>query len=97
MDISAFIKETLIALRSGIQDANKVAGNNPFGMMHGDKIDFDVAVTVSEKTEEKGGAKIGVAQIVSLGGDIAAENQSARTSRIKFSIKINHNLFGSAN
>ena len=33
MDISAFIKETLIALRSGIQDANKIAGLKSLGLI----------------------------------------------------------------
>lgn len=94
MDISTFIKETLLGLKNGIQDANREAKSNYFVMMMYDKIDFDVAVTVSDQTKGKGGAKLGVASIASIGGDISIENQNAKTSRIKFSVKSQYNMFG---
>ena len=95
MDISTFIKQTLIAVKEGMNNANTETKSNDFVMMFHDKIDFDMAVTVSDKTEGKGGAKIGVASIASIGGDLSVENQNAKTSRIKFSIKIGFNGFGS--
>lgn len=96
MDLSAFIEETLVGLKSGIEAANKNADqkSDQFRMMRDDRIDFDVALEVVEKKGREGGAKIGVASIISGGGSINAENQNTHTSRIKFSIKVKWNEFG---
>ena len=94
MDISTFVEETLMGIKNGIERSNKRAKGTYFEMMHHDKIDFDVALVVSQKQGKKGGAKIGIASVVSAGGDVSTENQDEKSSRIKFSIKIGFNSFG---
>lgn len=52
-----------------------------------EKIDFDVAVTVSEGSESKGGIGI-VVGAIGLGSQGRSEVGSSATSRIKFSVPI---------
>ncbi len=85
----------MVGIKEGVGGANKKMKDNYFVMMLNDKIDFDIALTVSEKSGAQGKAKIGVAAIAVAGGDIAIENQSARISRIKFSVKSGCNGLGS--
>jgi hypothetical protein len=97
MDLSNFIEETLISLKKGIQNANKETGSNDFQMMHQDKVDFDVALVISDKKSGEGDIKIGVASLASADGKIKTEKLNSDISRIKFSIKIGFNCWGGVN
>ena len=50
-------------------------------------VEFDVAVTVSESKQSKGGAGIFVASL-SLGGQIQSDGSNTVVSRIKFSVPL---------
>lgn len=94
MDLSKFIEETLTGMKDGIEAANKKTGSSNFEMTNRDKVDFDVALSISEKTAGKGQAKVGVISIASAGGEASIENQNIGISRVKFSVKISFNGFG---
>ncbi|MBU6323099.1 MAG: hypothetical protein KGI41_00785 [Patescibacteria group bacterium] len=96
MGIATFIEETLMDIRQGLMEANKKSGSNLFVMMMHDKVDFDLAVVVSERQEGESTGKIGIAAVASIGGANSTENQSEKTTRIKFAVKVAYNNFGSA-
>jgi len=97
MDLEKFIKETLISIKRGLRSANeelvekgKTLGKDTtaaflIGPDGSEKISFDVAVTVSEKNEKKGGGEIKVMSVGIGGGRGKVETQES-VSRIKFSV-----------
>jgi hypothetical protein len=101
MDLKTFVKTTLLEIAQGIKDAQDVVGTlpgnakiNPETHFNQDKghgnstpVDFDVALTVSEKSE--GGVHGGL-QIagVSLGGKKTGESIQEVVSRIRFSVQL---------
>ena len=52
------------------------------------QLDFDIAVTVSEKTQTQGGIAIAIAGVIGLGGHGKSEAGDVTASRIKFSVPI---------
>lgn len=83
MDLKDFIRETLVGIASGIQEAKIETGDIwalvP-GALHGKRvsetsyIEFDVAVTVTETTESQKDGKAGVkAEISVLGSKVSGE------------------------
>lgn len=68
----------------GNQAASVTLADGKAGVM----IDFDVAVTVTEKAEKEGGAAISVAGVFGLGGKASAASETSSISRIKFSVPI---------
>ena len=83
-----------MGIKNGIERSNKRAKGTYFRMMMDDRVDFDVALIVSNKQGKKGGAKLGIASVILGGADISSENHNERISKIKFSVKIGFNEFG---
>jgi len=51
-------------------------------------VDFDVAVSVAEKTTAEGGAKIAVASFLSIGGSGGSDSENKSTSRVRFKVPL---------
>ena len=49
---------------------------------------FDVAVTVAESTDAKGGGKVEVAGLFTLGGSAGTEVRAERVTRLQFAVPI---------
>ncbi len=101
MEIKEFISETLVQTQEGVQDAiaRRASGKSPAGVinpvsgldmdgageMHVQKVDFDVAATVTEKSG--GGAKAGIkAFSIELAGEPSKGAEQSTASRVEFAI-----------
>ena len=99
MELKEFIAETLVQIQEGVQDAIKRRASeessagviNPvFGIdmdaagdTHVQKVEFDVAVTVTEKSG--GGGKAGIKVFsIELGGELSKGAEQSTASRVKF-------------
>lgn len=51
-------------------------------------VEFDVAVTVDEKSEVSGGGKLKVAGVFSVGGEAGSGSTSSSTNRVSFRIPL---------
>ena len=51
------------------------------------KVEFDIAVTVSETTEKSGGGKANLS-VLKLDGDYSKSNQNQNVSRVKFMLPL---------
>ena len=102
MDLKDFIAETLVQIQEGVQEAinrrsasqgaagviNPVWGNvNEISPDHRQNVEFDVAVTVTDKTTAGGNAGIKVFSI-ELGGKAEKGAEQSTVSHIKFSIPL---------
>jgi hypothetical protein len=67
---------------------NKRAGTENYLGERVQKVEFDVAVCVSEGSEKHGKASIGVASIIGLGGQATLAASSSTVSRIRFEIPL---------
>jgi hypothetical protein len=103
MDLREFLSETLVQIQMGVQDAitkhqalpDSVGVINPvwgadasaISSEHVQKVEFDVAVTVTDKTggSGKGGLKI---FSLEMGAEASKSIEQSSVSRIKFSIPI---------
>jgi hypothetical protein len=101
MDLKTFVKTTLLEIAEGIKDAQDVVGTragnakiNPETHYGQDKghgkstpVDFDVALTVSDKSEGEvhGGLKVAG---IGIGGKKAGESTQEVVSRIRFSVQL---------
>jgi hypothetical protein len=101
MEIKEFIKETLVEVQQGVQEAintckesstngviNPVWGNaNDVNSSHIKEVKFDIAVTVLDKSSDniKGGIKV---MGIDLGGGRTEGQETGNVSRIQFSIPI---------
>ncbi|HBM90773.1 MAG TPA: hypothetical protein DD400_02705 [Rhodospirillaceae bacterium] len=103
MELKDFIQETLKEISAGVKGANSgIDGctDTPYCLYHtmGDNakkhkgIDFDIAVTLSDKGETSGGAKISVAQVFGVGVKANTESSDVYAHRIKFSIGVNEDI-----
>jgi hypothetical protein len=99
MDLETFIAETLRQIIKGVKTAQasddcKGAQINPTYNWHGtqfsgaQKIEFDVAVTVSEEKAKQGKANIGVASYIGIGGKASSATASSSVSRIRFEVPV---------
>ena len=100
MELKDFIAETLVQIQQGVEDAislrtGKLGVINPafgvdanaFTKDHIQPVEFDVAITVSDKAS--GGGKAGLKIFsVELGANGAKEKENSTVSRIKFTIPI---------
>ena len=101
MNLDEFISTTLISITVGLKNANEKinGGDVTFRMLKGydnDKknqgfIDFDVAVTASNKSGKEAKAGLYI-KVVELGGSINKSSETSNISRIKFSISANKEL-----
>lgn len=103
MELREFIAETLVQIQEGVQDAisrrsgtpqaagviNPVFGTDmdAAGPDHIQKVDFDVAVTVTEKANAGGKAGIKVFSI-ELGGEAGKSAEQSIVSRVKFAVPL---------
>lgn len=100
MELKDFISQTLVEIQAGVQEAiNKTIGGqtkgaiNPVWERDGirrhdiQKVDFDIAVTISEKSagEAEGGIKV---VALKIGGGLSESTETSNVSRIQFSIPI---------
>jgi hypothetical protein len=104
MDLREFVRDSLVQIQMGVVDAiqahmaevgsvgviNPVWGEdaNSIGAEHIQKVEFDVAVTVSSKAE--GGAKAGIRIFSALeaGAEGKKTAEESLVSRIRFSVPI---------
>jgi hypothetical protein len=95
MDLETFVAETLRQIVKGVQTAQehedcKGARINPvdqYHRVHVKDMEFDVAVTVTEGSEKKGG--IGVfTGVFGVGGQANNNTANSSVSRIKFSVPV---------
>lgn len=101
MELREFITQTLVQIQQGVQDAieqqdaAKTNGIiNPVFSMNGrpgrdhlQKVEFDVAVTATDKAS--GGGKAGIKVFsVELGGEGAKGTEHSVASRVKFTIPV---------
>lgn len=103
MELKEFISETLVQIQEGVQDAiarrSFIKGSagaispvfgpsmDAVGMDHVHKVEFDVAVTVTDKIG--GGGKAGIKVWgLELGGEGSKSAEQSTVSRIKFAIPI---------
>ncbi len=101
MELKTFIAETLSEIQAGVQTAIHTTDNNKtngcinpcwgttddINTNHIQNIDFDIAVTVSDKIT--GEAEAGIKVVgVSIGGGGSGSSEKIHISRIQFSIPI---------
>ena len=90
MDLTQFIKTTLVSIRNGVVEANKET--SVYRLTPGsDRVDFDVAIEVAR---EKGSDKGGGLSVKVVEGKISSSSKSTESSysRIKFSVGISTNI-----
>lgn len=104
MELEEFVKNTLVSITKGLQEANKELSElegktqgqdatckfvlEPNKREKEGYVAFDVAVTVNQETQKSGGGKIKIA-IASFGGEVDSVNTQAYLSRIKFHVMPN--------
>ncbi|WP_196140523.1 hypothetical protein [Aliikangiella sp. G2MR2-5] len=98
MDIKEFIVETLNQITDSVENNSSSLNPDKLAVHENNKVknvvtvsggfitnvEFDVAVT--ESSNKDGGAKLSIAGIGSLGGDLATGSQTV--SRIKFTVPL---------
>lgn len=101
MELKDFISKTIVDIQQGVQEAiqtvqndktngviNPVWGNvNRITVRNIREVNFDIAVTVSEKKEGGIGAGINVMG-VKIGGDGSKGSENSNVSRINFTVPI---------
>lgn len=103
MTLEEFVQQSLTQIHNGVAKARvgntqigviinandnpKIGFRSP-GDQVGFLVDFDVAVTVSEKTGNEVGAGIQIANLLSGGGKKTTDSETASVSRICFSVPI---------
>lgn len=91
MDISEFLRESIVEITDGLLKAQKQVGPYGVDIRTGEKgvaysaIDFDIAVTTKEGSGQSGEAKLSVLGLdLKLGGN--KDDAETIASRIKFSV-----------
>ncbi|MFB6456530.1 hypothetical protein ACE38W_14750 [Chitinophaga sp. Hz27] len=99
MDVRNFVKNSLLEIFQGINDAKKelsdksVSGtinNTDYTEESSHLIEFDIAVTVSESDKKDVDGKLSIASILSTGGSMEKSSNHNVVSRIKFSIPVTY-------
>ncbi|MBR0560743.1 hypothetical protein [Neokomagataea anthophila] len=104
MELREFIKETLVSIAMGVQEAinahreepSSVGAINPvwgadssaINADHKQNVEFDVAVTVTGKNSTAGKAGIKIFSALDIGGTDSRSLEQSSVSRIKFTIPI---------
>lgn len=104
MNLRDFVRETLVEIQYGIQEAsnqcagdpnfrgviNPVWGNDTNAIGIGDvrMVEFDVAVSVTETASTDGKAGIKVFSVAELGGGVGQKSENSTVSHIKFAVPI---------
>lgn len=98
MELKEFISSTILQIIDGVkeaQDVHKALVNPYVGLGYEDpkQVDFDVAVSVEEKTNAEGGAKINVLGS-KLGGGASIEGVEKSITKVKFSVPLKYGCIG---
>jgi hypothetical protein len=103
MTLQEFVRDSLLQISNGVVEAKKknkniglevtALGKQEASCTTVDKragflVDFDVAVTVSERTGKEMGAGILVASLLNAGGKKSAGSEQSSVSRIRFCVPI---------
>ncbi len=89
MELKAFIKQSLVEIISGVDEAASEIGRDIcFVHRNSENVQFDVAVTVENSTGKEGGIAIKVASWLSGGMGINSESKNSTISRISFQLYI---------
>lgn len=91
MDLSDFIKITLISIRNGVVEANESVGKVYNLFPNRDSVNFDVAIEVARQNNTKKGGGISIKVVEGKLSDTAKSSESSY-SRIKFSVGIVTNI-----
>lgn len=102
MDLQEFVKTTLVQIVSGVDEARKAIeqidtnarvnlqwkGQDDEAAMFAtpSPVEFDVAVTVSDTVDGSVGAKLKIANLVSLGAEMKEQALSQSISRVRFTV-----------
>jgi hypothetical protein len=103
MTLQEFVRDSLLQIKNGVDEAKQknknigmaveALGKQEASCRTADRrvgflVDFDVAVTVSEKTGNEAGAGILVASLLNAGGKKSTDSEHSSVSRICFSVPI---------
>lgn len=108
MNLQEFVRETMTQIAAGVAEAKKVnpqiaplispnENAPPIHRSHRKSVlmvDFDVAVTVSDKTETGGGGGVTVVSVFKAEGKRETITEHSSVSRIKFSVPISYEQMG---
>jgi hypothetical protein len=102
MELKEFVTETLLSIFEGIEETiNRLDTKGAAGTINPhwrgsranwkknvEKVDFDVAVTASDKISGSGKAGIEVFSIIKAGGEASKAVEQSTVSKVKFSIPV---------
>lgn len=90
MELGAFVKSILIDLDKAVEEANSEMGREVRFADNQDKrtVEFDIAVTVDEKTGGKAGGNVKVLGLFDAGSDIKKEKSFNSVSRLQFGLHV---------
>ena len=92
MELKQFISNALLSITQGIDEANKTSPR--FQMsgqvhheknIHGEYVEFDIAVEVSDSSKQSSTAGIGVS-VANIGGDLQSMLNSQSAHKLKFRV-----------
>lgn len=90
MELKEFIKKALTEIIEAVDEVGQFACREPY--LHdadgSRSIEFDIAVSASEKGTSNGGAGIRVLHFVEIGGKVGNEVTNTTVSRIKFGVQV---------
>lgn len=90
MELKEFIKQSLVDITTGVDEAAKET-NKPMAVVSsGDNrtVEFDIAVTVEGRSGSQAGAGIKVLELVNIGGKISSDSANTNVSRVRFGVSI---------
>lgn len=95
MELNKYIEETLYQIAKGVQNAHNNMSKENLGKVGitRKQIKFDIAITSTGKNETKGGAKINVYDIVSIGGDKGLIKENSSVNKIQFEVMMEVEAF----
>lgn len=91
MDLKQFIKETIVAIVSGIGEAkSEVHRSIHLHSLSKDtrEVEFDIAVTIEEHGVRGGKGGIKVLEFIQGGGEISKELTNSTVSRVRFGVRV---------
>lgn len=100
MELKEFVQETLLAIHDAVKEAIDQLdakggpgtlnphwiGDDSDWQKNVEKIEFDVAVTASDKTSGSGKAGIKVLSMIDIGADGGKLIEQSKVSKVKFSV-----------
>lgn len=91
MELEEFVRRAIGDAVRGIEKASSELGRGVRLASAGDRraMEFDIAVTVEEKTSAQGKAGVRILSVVEAGGDIGKSNKQLTSHRIAFGVDVN--------